>query len=146
MANLIDNAMDVLVAKLVTELVDGGSFKAVARRVVNALAEPAAPVLGLVPSAAVRTRKAGGTVTWEVTLAMAIVARSKDTDSDAAVSELLADLDAALTAYNALAAPKGVADMPRWQFWYAHKHETLAPVGAVGTIRLRVDGASLKVT
>ena len=143
MSNKIDNALDVLVAKLTADLVTGGNFKAVERKLINAFTQPTVPVLGLLPMSSRRTHKTAATEVWVTTLSARICCRSKAAKADEAITERLAEFVAALNAYNALGTPKGVVDLPQINYWYLSDAETWMPVGAICTLRLRTDGALL---
>ena len=143
MSNKIDNAMDVLAAKLTLDLVTNGSFKALERRLINPFTQATFPVVGVIPLGTRRTTKNAATEVWETPLSVRICCRAKDDEGDAAITERLAEFMAAVDAYNALAAPRGVVDKPDFHFWYIADQETLVPVGAIGTLRLKTDGVLL---
>lgn len=131
MSNKVTTAMDNLEAALAA-LIDAGTLRAVERRVIGAGAEPR-PM-----AAVVLTRLAREDTTWTAELLLQLAAAS-GRDADEAIVELVADVDAALTAFIDGGSAGAAFDRPAFEIWYARTNDGLfARVGAMAALRLRV--------
>lgn len=142
MANKFDTVMDAIELKL-KELVsqDGtGVLKAVERRVITPLTEVRAPVLGLVLTRARRRGGPVGAAPWEADVLLMLCTRSKNTKADESITDLVAEADAKIEALVDAGTAGGGIDGPSWDFWYHGIGDALVPVGAMGTLRISVEG------
>jgi len=144
MANKIDNAMDVIAAQF-AELITAKTLRVVERRPVMPYGNASEPILGLVVSRMQRANRI-----WTAEGLIRVVARKGTySETDQALTELMAVLDAKLTeaadteipATAAGGTPCAVVDSPMWDFWYAAENvgQPLARVGLMGTFKLTTE-------
>lgn len=142
MANKIDTVMDAIKTKL-DELVsvDGtGVLKAVQRRVISPLTESNVPILGLVVSRMRRRGGPAGGAPWEAQALVMLCARGKSTKADESITNLVAEVDAKIEALIDAGTAGGAIDGPEWDYWYQGIGDSLVPVGAIGALRISVEG------
>jgi len=99
-------------------------------------------VLGVLPSEVYRTGGSAGERSWEmdVFLPLAVCGDGK-ADRFETVSEVIAEVDAAIEAWDAGGGNHCSVDRYRWRYWaVAGKNNRLLPVGAVGSLRVSFDG------
>ena len=136
MANKIDTLIDAVETKL-NELVaaDGtGVLKAVKRGVINPLKQQQVPVCGVAPS---RFRREGDIWVCEILLMLAV--RAGTGDADAAITDVLIEVDAKIEALVDAGTAGGFIDDPFWDSWYQPRGDSMACVGAMATLRFKVE-------
>lgn len=139
MANRIDNCVDAIQTKLTTDLVkaDGtGVLKAVKRAVISPFTEPNPPVLGLVVS-----RLSRESTTWTAQVLLMLAANAGGMTCDERVTDLIARTDDKIVELIDAGSAGGCIDRPVWDAWYglAQRGQPLQHVGALGTLRIRVE-------
>ena len=139
MANKIDNVVDAIEAKLKAGLVkaDGtGVLKAVKRGVVSPFTERNPPVAALAVS-----RLSRESSTWTAEVLLMLVANAGGVSCDERVTDLIARIDDKIVELINAGSSGGCIDRPVWDFWYAlaQRDQPLQHVGAMGTLRIRVE-------
>lgn len=136
MANKIDTVIDAVETKL-NELVEAdgsGVLAAVERGVINPLKGQQLPVCGVAPS---RFRREGAI--WVCEMLIMLAARTGTGDADTAITDVLIEVDAAIEALVDAGTAGGVIDDPVWDSWYQPRGDSLAVVGAIATLRFKVE-------
>jgi len=146
MANRIDNCVDAIEAKLKSGLVkaDGtGVLKAVKRGVISPFTETNPPVLGLAVS-----RLSRDSTTWTAEVLLMLAANAGSLTCDERVTDLIARTDDKIVELIAAGSAGGSIDRPIWDAWYglAQRGQPLQHVGALGTLRIRVEDPLLIAT
>lgn len=141
MANRIDTALDALAAQF-AELVAAGTLAAVRREWIVPAQAADVPVLGLWPDRFRRQGATAATRLWTVDCLLMLLTRSETQVADQTVTDLIAAVSGKIDEFNAADGPGGVADMPTWEIWMDVGRPTV-PCGAIGGLRLRVDGILL---
>ena len=141
MANKIDNALDVIA----TTLTDAAIVKAVERGVVNPATVANPPVIGLVPSRSKRTGGPNPTRSWTTSVLMMVCTSAKGSAAGEKITELMADVEAALDGLPADGSLGANVEMEGWDFWYHAPTGGAVPVGAWAALKIETSGP-LKVT
>lgn len=136
MSNKIDTVMDAVETKL-NELVESdgsGILKVVKRGVINPLKAQQTPVVGVAPS---RFRRE--TDIWICEMLLMLACRTGGGDADAAITDVLIEVDAKIEALVDAGTAGGVIDSPVWDSWYTPRRDQMALVGAIASLRFRLE-------
>jgi len=139
MANKISNVIGAIERGLAGLVVDG-RLKAVQRRIINPLTEAQLPVLGLMPSTLRRDGGPRGSRTWVCQLLLMLAVRRGAGELDERIIDAVAAVDAAVDAVADAGTSGGVIQAPTWDLWAHPVEGALQPVGAMGTLEIRVEG------
>jgi len=145
MANKIDNILAAIETKLKT-LITSGVLRAVVRRPISVVDETIVPVAGLTIDGS-RIQRSGGPgagAYWNVPVNLRVCTRARDVQCDQNITELMAEIMAAIDALAATGTAGAAIDMPGFTI-VGGFGATPAPVGAYAEIRVRIQG-DLKVT
>jgi len=142
-ANRIDNAIDKLETALNTLVVANGSgtLRAVVRRLLNVLDEPAWPIASILPTGSRRTGGPGSPQGWVTTVPIRLVTRvGKPADADAAITELVGKVQGAIDTLAQAGTAGAAIDLPSWSYIYVPTNSAVI-VAAYGEIRVQTQGA-----
>jgi hypothetical protein len=136
MANKLSTVLGAIKAKL-EELVADGTVKKIRRRPIIAPQENNPPVVGLVLD---KFKRAGRN--WDATALVMIVVKAGEGEAEEAAVEMVKLVDGKIDAAAKSGTAGGAIDTPEWQTWAipAGEDTGLQIAGALGTVRLRVDG------
>jgi hypothetical protein len=139
MANKLDNAIQAVKEALET-LVSNGVLRSVKRGIIEPLTEIEQPVLAFAVS---RVQRTGGPVAareYTCEIALQLVCRRGEGDVDDPFLDVLGEVDACLDSLSVAGTAGAAIDAPVWDAWYVPQDEALVPVGAIGSLRIRVRG------
>jgi hypothetical protein len=136
MANKLSTVLDAIEAKI-SELVTSGQVKAVRRRPLIAAEENNPPVVGLVLDRFSRDGRI-----WVARAMVLIVVKAGESEAEEAAVEMVKLVDGKIDECRNSGTAGGAIDTPEWQTWAipAGQGTGLQIAGAMGTVRIRVDG------